>query len=83
MATPPEFWLTSGQARYDAILERYQRGEVSPQMTCEYLAELLPDAAEFEDQQDHLILAAYALVHDLSDGAAIRMVEFEALLPAR
>jgi hypothetical protein len=83
MAVPPEFWLTSGKARYRAILERYELREITSQMACEYLAELSTSDAEFDEQQQHRILGAYALVHDLSDGIAVDSCEFEAILPAR
>jgi hypothetical protein len=83
MATPTKFYATTGKDRYRAILERYDRGEIGPQMACEYLAELLMSDGEFDEQQEARILAAYALVHELSDGATITSDEFETALPAR
>jgi hypothetical protein len=83
MGAPSGFWATSGKARYRAVLERYERGEIGSQMACEYLAELLGADADLDEQEQHRIMAAYALCHDLLDGIAVGNSEFAAILPTR
>ena len=81
MSEPSDFWRTRGKSRYAATLARYRAGEIGAKSACEYLAELLLDSGELDDDEARIVADAHLLVHDSEDGMVpVSEQEFEQLL---
>ncbi len=53
---------------------------LNAEQACEYLAELFPPDAGFDQRQQQAILSAYHLIHDRSDEIQITLDEYQAVL---
>lgn len=83
MEISSEFWLTTGKARYEAVIGRYDQGQISAQTACEYLAELLFSDEPFDEAQRHVIQTSHLLAHEASEGTCVNSAEFADVLAHR
>jgi len=83
MSVPSEFWETTGRTRFDAVLERYDQQQLSAKMAVEYLAALFPQNDALSEHQQHIVLTAHHLMHDVADGLSVDDDDFEAILSQR